>query len=126
MRSLVAVRDRFFGKEPVAFKNGEHLDCFVPHTVDDPVRAPEHLADVLTVGVLGHDAPGERHLGRALDVGDETVDPAHRGDGVVGRDVVTDGREVVLGLVGPVDVERPAGRDIVKSCGSNTEGRSSW
>ena len=51
------VRDHAIGEESMALEDRQHLDGLGSNAVDDPVRAPEHLADVVTVGVLGHDSP---------------------------------------------------------------------
>ncbi len=91
------------GEEAVAFEDRQHLGS--------RPRARGRRSGTCASRPRG--CPGDRRLRQrlrhdALDVGDETIHPAHRGDGVVRRDVVADRRKVVPGLIGPVDVERPA------------------
>jgi len=79
----LAIWDGSLWELAMPLEDREHIDGLVPNPICDSVGTPEHLADVTSVNVLGHQPARERHLGGSLDICDETIHPAHGGDRVI-------------------------------------------
>lgn len=92
-------------QQAVGLEHGEDLYRGGPDPVHETVIS-QHLLPDVRLAELRHDAPRQGEARGRFRGGQELFDLSAGGGGVVARDVVTDGDEIVERTGGPPDADR--------------------